>query len=110
MDDFVGESDEAYGNRVFLKHYCVRLAGPDIAAAWPACKADARAARGFNGDIARHAARWREATSNRSARRIARKTLLALAGLVSVQEGIWTTDRRTAAEHWARRKSAQARA
>lgn len=28
--DFVGESDESYGNRVFLRHYCVPLAGPDV--------------------------------------------------------------------------------
>ncbi|MER7560383.1 hypothetical protein ABTZ46_25800 [Nocardioides sp. NPDC126508] len=28
-DDYAGEGDEAYGNRVFLRHYCAHLAGPD---------------------------------------------------------------------------------
>jgi hypothetical protein len=27
--DFVGDTDAAYGNRVFLRHYSVHLAGPD---------------------------------------------------------------------------------
>ena len=33
-------------------------------------------------------------------RRTARKTLLAVAGLVSVHDAIWTTDRATAARRW----------
>jgi uncharacterized protein len=49
--DFAGDSDAAYGYRVFLRHYCVHLAGPDPAAGLPAFPADARAARGFNGDL-----------------------------------------------------------
>jgi uncharacterized protein len=105
--DLADRSDEGYGNRVFLRHYCVRLAGPEpdgLAAAYPA---DARAARGFNGDIAVHAARWRRALDDGAepgplARRVARKSLLAAAGLVSVHDGTWTTDRATAARRWAR--------
>jgi hypothetical protein len=55
-----GDSDAAYGNRVFLRHYCVHLAGPDPAAALSAFPADARAARGFNGDLGWHRRRWRQ--------------------------------------------------
>ncbi len=95
--DLIGEGDEAYGNRVFLRHYCVHLAGPDLTEAWPSFPADARAARGFNGDIAAHLEAWRHSGIDGLARRMARKTLLALTGLVSVHEGIWTTDRVTAA-------------
>jgi hypothetical protein len=105
-DDVDGEDDEAYGLRVFLRHYCVHLAGPDTAAGLPAFPADAQAARGFNGDVAQHLQRWRRALDAGEpppelARRVARKTLLAVAGLVSVHDGIWTTDRARGAERWA---------
>ncbi|MFE6510780.1 hypothetical protein ACFVDI_26965 [Nocardioides sp. NPDC057767] len=103
-DDYVGEGDEAYGNRVFLRHYCLHLAGPDPGAALPGFPADARAARGFNGDIGLLLSRWRSALGRDDAgslsRRIARKTLLAVAGLVSVHDGTWTTDRSAAAARW----------
>jgi hypothetical protein len=102
--DFVGNGDERYGMRVFLRHYCVHLAGPagpDL----PAFPADARAARGFNGDIAVHARRWHHdlhagAAVGVLARRVGRKGLLALASLVSVHDGTWTTDRAAAARRW----------
>lgn len=100
--------DESYGLRVFLRHYCVHLAGPpsheSLRSAYPA---DRRAARGFNGDIAVHAERWRAALQQPSVNparlglQIARKTLLAVAGLVSVRETTWTTDRHLAATRWA---------
>jgi hypothetical protein len=103
--DLAGDSDRAYGNRVFLRHYCVRLAGPPAVgpAAYPA---DARAARGFNGDIGAHAQRWRRAVRDGAdpgslARRVARKSLLAAAGLVSVHDDTWTTDRARGAHRWA---------
>jgi uncharacterized protein len=104
-EDLVGDSDEAYGNRVFLRHYAVHLTGPDVAAGLPAYPADARAARGFNGDVARHAERWRLALdagddARRLGRRAARKTLLAVAGIVSVHDRTWTTDRERAARRW----------
>ena len=41
-----GDCDAAHGDRVFLRHYCVHLAGPDPSAALPAYPADARAAPG----------------------------------------------------------------
>ena len=97
--DLVGDSDAAYGFRVFLRHYCIHLAGPDPSAAFPAFPADARAARGFNGDIAWHHRRWRQALESGTAAegllgvRGARKTLLTVAGLVSVRDRTWTTDR-----------------
>lgn len=104
--DFEGDSDAAYGGRVFLRHYCVHLAGPDPAAGLSEFPADARAARGFNGDIADHAERWRaelEAGADPAGlgRRLARKTLLAVTGLVSVHDATWTTDRVGAARRWA---------
>ncbi|MFI5624879.1 hypothetical protein ACIA03_15560 [Nocardioides sp. NPDC051685] len=102
--DYLGEGDEAYGNRVFLRHYCAHLAGPDPRAGLPDFAADARAARGFNGDIQRLLHRWRDALGRGDAgelsRRIARKSLLAVAGLVSVHDATWTTDRAAAAARW----------
>jgi uncharacterized protein len=104
--DLVGDTDAAYGFRVFLRHYCVHLAGPDPSAALPAFPADARAARGFNGDIAQHQRRWRRELESGTVAadllgvRVARKTLLAVAGLVSVRDHTWTTDRSRAARRW----------
>lgn len=103
--DFVGEHDEAYGNRVFLRHYCVHLAGPSDLVPTQNFPADARAARGFNGDIGTHLDRWQTAVGcgdapSPLARRIARKTLLAIAGLVSIIDSRWTTDRAEAARRW----------
>lgn len=102
--DFVGDSDEAYGGQVFLHHYCVHLAGPDLDTATKGFPGDRRAARGFNGDIGQHLARWRDAVDTTDSaelgRRVARKTLLAVAGLVSVHDATWTTDRERAAVRW----------
>ncbi|MGI9643772.1 MAG: hypothetical protein ACR2O6_00515 [Ilumatobacteraceae bacterium] len=103
--DHLGDDDEAYGNRVFLRHYCVHLAGPDHRGDLLDFPADRRAARGFNGDIARHAAVWRTDLDGGGdpavvGRRLARKSLLTVAGLVSVRDGVWTTDRATAADAW----------
>jgi hypothetical protein len=103
--DFVGENDESYGNRVFLRHYCVLLAGSDVHRPKHDLAGDRRAARGFNGDIAQHTRRWRNALDAREdagllAQRMARKSLLAVAGLVSVHDHTWTTDREASAHRW----------
>jgi uncharacterized protein len=103
--DYDGPDDEAYGNRVFLRHYCVHLAGPDFGRDLPAYPADRAAARGFNGDIGRCADRWHHEVADTAdpaalARRIARKTLLAVAGLVSIHDSSWTTDRVAAARRF----------
>lgn len=104
--ELVGDTDAAHGLRLFLRHYCVHLAGPDPAAALPAYPADARAARGLNGDLAHHLRRWRQALgsgtehTDRLGVRVGRKTLLGVAGLVSVHDGTWTTDRSRAARRW----------
>ena len=109
--DYERADDESYGNRVFLRHYAVHLAGPDIRTELAGFEsefaADAAAARGFNGDIALAALRWRTSAQAEPqppalGRRIARKTLVALAGLVSVHDATWTTDRLAAARRWAR--------
>lgn len=104
-DGLQADDDEGYGLRVFLRHYCVHLAGEDPAGDLPAFPADKRAARGFNGDIARHLQQWQTGASDGAdvaclATRIARKTLLAVAGLVSIRDITWTTDRRTSASRW----------
>jgi uncharacterized protein len=103
-EDFVGDHDDAYGGRVFLHHYCVRLAGADHDHVDVGFPADARAARGFNGDIAQCLRDWRGALDQEHpgvlGRAIARKTLLAVAGLVSVHDRTWTTDRQRAVARW----------
>jgi hypothetical protein len=104
--DLAGDTDAAYGFRVFLRHYCVHLAGPDPSTALPAFPADARAARGFNGDLGQHLRRWRQGLESGTVAadllgvRVARKTLLAVAGLVSVHDHTWTTDRSRAVQRW----------
>jgi uncharacterized protein len=104
--DFAGDSDAAYGYRVFLRHYCVHLAGPDPSASLPAFPADARAARGFNGDLGHHLCQWRAELEAESVAadllgvRAARKSLLALAGVVSVADRTWTTSRSRAVQRW----------
>ena len=103
--DYERDDDESYGNRVFLRHYCVHLVGPDVGSTLPRYPGDTLAARGFNGDLAQHALRWR-ATFDQGVeagalgRRVARKVLLAVAALVSVHDRIWTTDREFAALRW----------
>ena len=101
----VGGGDAVYGNRVFLRHYCVHLCGPQLHAGLPDFPADRRAARGLNGDIDVHARRWRSELQGGCGaaalgRRLARKSLLATAGLVSVHDRTWTTDRLSAARRW----------
>ncbi|MDR0343274.1 MAG: nucleotidyltransferase domain-containing protein [Nocardiopsaceae bacterium] len=104
--DLTGGTDAAYGFRVFLRHYCVHLTGPDPSAALPAFPADIRAARGFNGDLGQHLRRWRQQLESEMVAadllgtRVARKTLVAVAGLVSVHDDTWTTDRSRAAQRW----------
>lgn len=96
--DTLCDGDEAYGNRVFLRHYCASLAGPDAARSSAPFQGDARAARGFNGDIGLRLAQWR--TGDVRAQAVARKTLLAASGVVSILGRTWTTDRETAANRW----------
>ena len=88
---------------MFLRHYCVHLHGPIRNAGLGEYPADTRAARGFNGDVARHAERWRAALRSddeaaQIGRRAARKMLFALAGIVSIAGRTWTTDRALAVD------------
>lgn len=71
-DDFSRPDDESYGNRVFLRHYCVHLVGPVHPIEPRGFPADAWAARGFNGDIADHARRWHAAVAAPEHRRTCR--------------------------------------
>ena len=113
-EQYIGAADAAYGNRAFLRHYCVHLTGPDLTTGWPAVPADARAARGFSGDLLELHQSWisdldaidgmdagggsNDVMAQVLGRRVARKTLLAVAGLVSVRDRTWTTDRVGAAK------------
>ncbi|HSM02203.1 MAG TPA: nucleotidyltransferase domain-containing protein [Acidimicrobiia bacterium] len=103
-EDFIGPDDQAYGGRVFLHHYCAHLAGPDRDRATAGFPADRRAARGFNGDIASRLRVWRSelarSPSDTLGRRVARKTLFAVSGLVSIHDATWTTDREEASRRW----------
>ena len=104
--DYRGDTDANHGNRVFLRHYCVHVSGPSRHDALPDFPADVRAARGFNGDIAVHAEGWSIALDEASdpaalGRQIARKSLLAVSGLVSIRDNTWTTDRVSGARRWA---------
>lgn len=103
-EDFEGETDEAYGGRIFLRHYCVHLWGEKMFPSATAFAGDQRAARAFNGDIAIHYRNWRsqmhEKSSQRLGRSLARKSLLAITGLISVHDHIWTTDRGSSAARW----------
>jgi hypothetical protein len=103
--DLEAITDAGYGLRVFLRHYCVHLTGDDLANGLPEFLADTQAARGFNGDIAQHVERWKlelegDSDAARLGKRIARKTLLAVAGLVSIRDAAWSTDRRGCAARW----------
>lgn len=105
--DLEGAGPEAYGSRVFLRHYCLLLAGPAVVDERVRYAADRRAARGFYGDIGQAATRWAAALEDGAdptelGRRVARKTLLAAASLTSVLEERWTTDRGDGAAGWAR--------
>jgi len=98
-------NDESYGNRVFLRHYCVHLTGPDVRANLPDFPSDERAARGFNGDIGIQAETWRAELPQAEdlvalARRMGRKTLYAVGSLVSIHDHTWTTNRAAAAQRW----------
>ncbi len=69
---------------MFLHHYCVHLAGPRHHRDVDGYPAGQAAARGVNGDIARHATAWRHELESGAApasiaRRLARKSLLAAA-------------------------------
>jgi hypothetical protein len=104
QEHLTASTDAAYGDRAFLRRYCVHLAGPDHARAWAPFPADTRAARGFNGDIAACARRWRHQLGLQPAaalgRGLARKTCLPYQGWSASTTGTWTTDRETAAHRW----------
>ena len=84
--DYKLQSDEAYGNRAFLRHYCVHLTGKNLKEELPDFEADRAAARGFNGNIGTVAESWKInafTTENPQlfARQLARKPYLQLLAL-----------------------------
>ena len=104
--DFEGDTDTAYGGRVFLRHYCVHLTGPDPSAALsaflrtPGLRAVSTAtSASISGDGGR-ALESGTVAADLLGVRVARKTLLAVAGLVSVHDHTWTTDRSRAVRRW----------
>jgi hypothetical protein len=104
QQDFEGDTDEAYGGRIFVKHYCLHLWGHKLSVPSTPYPGDKRAARALNGDIAACYQRWRGIEQQQSAeqlgRSVARKSLLAVAGLISVHDHTWCTDRLTSALRW----------
>lgn len=95
-------SDAAYGDRVFLRHFCAALAGPDLLRGDERYAADRAAARGFNGDIADRLRSWRAMPP--LAVSLAKKVLHASAGLHGILDRTWSTDRGYGAEAWGRRR------
>jgi hypothetical protein len=109
IDGHLGADDESYGARVFLRHYCVLLAGRDPVPGSSSYAGDIAAARGLNGDIGHALEAWRRdyaANANPASLRrgIARKTLLAIAMLASIRDRTWTTDRQEGADRWRRHR------
>jgi uncharacterized protein len=90
------------GNRAFLKHYCVPLAGTDLRPGLPRFRVSRALADGFNDDVPAAVAAYESQVDDAGraddvARRAARRLLLVAATLESVAHGGWTTDRGTAA-------------
>ena len=103
--DLSGDTDAAYGYRVFLRHYCVHLAGPDPASALSAFLRTrgllaASTATSVSFSDAGGEAGVGTVAAGPLGVRVARKTLLAVAGLVSVHDRTWTTDRSRAVRRW----------
>jgi uncharacterized protein len=104
-DDVVG-----HGERCFLKHYAVCVAGDDLRDALPTCRATSGLAFGFNGDVGHVLARYGERLRIEpdptgradAATKACRKILMAAATLLSTREGGWSTDRVTGADLIAR--------
>jgi uncharacterized protein len=95
-----------HAERCFLTHYTVHLAGPDLRATYPRCRATPELAAGFNGDLRPVLDRARvrlldeedEDARGLLAVRASRKMLMAAATLLSVRDGGWTTDRDAAVD------------
>jgi uncharacterized protein len=106
-----------HAERCFLTHYTVHLAGPDLRASYPRCRATPELAAGFNGDLRHVLARLRgqllaegdEVARADLAARACRKMLMSAATLLSVREGSWTTDRDEAVDLVSRHAPAHAR-
>jgi hypothetical protein len=89
-----GDDDEGLGNRAFLKHYCVLLAGADARPDLPRYRPSRALVDGFAGDLTGAVEQWR---STSDGRRAARRLLLFAATSESLAHGGWTTDRATGA-------------
>ncbi|MBO0869475.1 MAG: nucleotidyltransferase domain-containing protein [Micromonosporaceae bacterium] len=92
---------DGLGWRCFIRHYCVPVAGTDLRPELPSCRPSRAVADGFNDDVAGLVRRWRtQLAAARTpadvaavARCAARKLLLVVSTLESVEHGGWTTDR-----------------
>ena len=97
-EDLAGDTDAAYGCRVFLRHCCFHLPGPDPSAALPAflrtptlLAVSTATSASISGDGGR--AGVRDGGRGPAGCPVARKALLAVAGLVSVHDDTRTTGR-----------------
>lgn len=87
-------------DRCFLKHYCVPVAGRDRRPDLPRHRPSRALADGFNADLPAAVTRWESTVDDDpagTARRAARRLLLAVATLESVSHATWSTDRGTGA-------------
>ncbi len=88
--------------RCFIRHYCICVAGDDIARTLPRCRPSAALVEGLTADTHQLLDAARDAIASTQdfaplARSIARKLLLTGAAIVSLRTGTWTTDRERAA-------------
>lgn len=105
LDAIQAVSEAGAVERCFLRHYCLHLAGPDLRAGLPECRADATLAHGFNGDLEGVVARLGsgpdpedgDGQQRHLIAYTARRLLMAGATLLSVRHGTWSTDRETGA-------------
>ena len=101
-----GQDQRGLGWRCFIKHYCLLLHGRELAGDIRPCQAEASVAwafsQGFEEFIAGRLSALDDAPTEDEVRTIgkavARRTLLAAAGLASVVSETWTTDRETAVD------------
>lgn len=105
-DEVMADGSAGEAERCFLRHYCAHVAGEDLRADLPGCRASLSLARAFNGDIGevvdRTSERLQEGPASPERRRLvatgSRRLLMAAATLLSARQGGWTTDRTRGAE------------
>lgn len=106
LEAVLADTIAGYGERCWVRHYCLHVAGHDLRAELPDCRASVDLACAFNGDVAAKMdqvmARLRAPSPGAAATRRtialgSRKLLMSAATLLSARGGGWTTDRQEGA-------------